>query len=121
MALSITSIVADVGSFHAVQPTATATRDVLKGSAGTLFKVEIDNTAGLVPVWVKFYEHATPTIGTTVNAHSFYCAAGSTAVYSNPAGTAMGTAISMATVTDGGGTAGTTDPLTNVIVRVQYA
>lgn len=119
MALSISNIVADVGAFHAVQTAATSTRDVLKGSAGTLYKVEIDNTAGSVPVWVKFYEHATPTIGTTINAHSFYCAAGVAAVYSNPAGAAMGTAISMATVTDGGGTEGTTSPTANVIVRVQ--
>ena len=91
MALSLTSSVADVGGTLAFQTSATAAIDTLKGSSGTLYKVEIDNTANSVAVFVKLYNNGggAPTAGSTDPNFVFKCAASSTIAYSCPSGTAF--------------------------------
>ena len=56
MALSISGIVASPGGFHCIQTDATSTVDTLKAGAGSIFKVEIDNTNNSVPVFLKLWD-----------------------------------------------------------------
>ena len=119
MALSLSTPFADVGTIHAEQTDATATADTLKGSSGTLHKVEIDNTANTAAVFVKMWDTVGGvTVGTTAPSYAFKCAASSLRVYSCPRGAAFTAGLKVACVTDGGGTAGTTSPTNDVIYRI---
>tara|TARA_R110002020_G_scaffold130862_2_gene292617 strand:+ start:2156 stop:2524 length:369 start_codon:yes stop_codon:yes gene_type:complete len=120
MALSIANVLADVGSLHCIQTDATSTVDVLKGSSGTIHKVEIDNTGNTSAVFVKLWDTTgSVTVGTTDPDFSFKCPASVLRVYSCPNGTAFAAGLKAACVTDGGGTAGTTSPSNDVIYRIQ--
>lgn len=90
------------------------------GGACTLWLVLIDNTGNDSDrVYLKLYDHASPTIGTTVNNMSIPASAGQTVTMAIlPAGLAFATALSFACVTNGGGTAGTTDPTNAVAVAL---
>ena len=123
MALSLTSSVADVGGTLAFQTSATAAIDTLKGSSGTLYKVEIDNSANSVAVFVKLYNNGggAPTAGSTDPNFVFKCAASSTIAYSCPSGTAFANALYAICVTTAG-TAGTAsqNPEAAVTYRILY-
>ena len=123
MALSLTSSVADVGGVQAVQTSATAAIDTLKATSGTLYKVEIDNSANSVAVFVKLYNNSggAPTVGSTDPNFIFKCAASSTIAYSCPSGTAFANALYAICVTTAG-TAGTAsqNPEAAVTYRILY-
>ena len=122
MALSLTTVIPDAGGTFAVQTGATATPDTLKASGGTLFKVEIDNTANSSSVYLKLYNNVggAPTVGTTDPAFVFKCPASASKVYSCPKGTAFSNALYAACVTTGG-TAGTSNPSNAAIYRILFA
>ena len=112
MALSLAPVVADVGTVYATQSAASATPDVLDPNSGTLYKVEIDNTAGTSPVYVKGYDLAvgsTLTVGTTDPQWVFKCPIGVKRVYSSGEGSAYANGLKVACVTSPG-TAGTVSP-----------
>jgi len=87
------------------------------GASGTIYLAEIDNTANGAVTYVKLYNTAAVTVGTTVPDLVLMVAASSSRTYAITAGIAFGTAISMAATT-AGGTAGTTGPTSAVIVRL---
>jgi len=123
MALSISGIVASPGGFHCIQTDATSTVDTLKAGAGSIFKVEIDNTNNSVPVYVKLWD----TVGgfTVGGTHAnddpdfvFKCPASVLRVYACPNGALFAAGIKAACVTDGGGTPGSTSPSNDVTYRI---
>lgn len=97
-----------------------ATFSVVSASGVTLYGVEVDNRNNDVAVWTKLYDNATPTVGTTDPEMCVRAGAGKivTVHYGRQGVGNFGTAITEATVTEGGGTAGTTSPTNAVIVRV---
>ena len=125
-ALVKTSVISDVGTFHCVNLDPDHTVETLDASSGTLYKVEIDNTANSVPVYVKLYD---TTGGVNVGDDSatapewvFMCPASVTRVYSSPTGTTYGSGLKAVCVTVGGtalnSTAASTAPASNVIYRI---
>ena len=107
---------------------ATAQNNVT-GAAATLFGAYIDNTLNSTAVYLKIWNHASPTVGTTAPDFSFACPAGKVVQYTWAGGVAMGVAISYACVAEtasvatggapvAGGTAGTTSPAKNVTIRI---
>ena len=100
---------------------ATATNDITGGTNLVLTTVEIDCATNSVQaaVYLKFYDDGNPTVGTTDPVFVIPMAASTRGVFQiSGGGYTFTNAISFACVTDGGGTAGTTSPATNVIVRV---
>lgn len=81
----------------------------VNGGAATLYGIRVDNTQNSTPVFLKLYNHASPTIGTTDPDLILKVKNGVTRRVMFPKGLAFATAISMACVTTGG-TAGTTNP-----------
>jgi len=118
MALSVSDQVPPVGSKLIVQTDANATADNnVTGAAGAIFQIEVDNTAnGDNPAFLKIYDNASPTIGTTAPDHIFKVPVNQTRNIVSPSGLDF-TALSFACVTTGG-TAGTTDPTSAVVVRM---
>lgn len=95
--------------------TSTAENDVIPGS-GTLFRAQGDNAANATAkAFVKVYDAAAPTVGTTAPDWVFRITAGKkeTFVVGGGVGTALATGLSIACVT-AGGTGGTTSP-TNAV------
>lgn len=86
------------------------------GGSGTLYYVEINNAANSSAVFVKFYDHASPTIGTTSPDIVLRCGAAESQYFNLPQGIAFGTAVSYACTT-AGGTAGTGSPSNAVILK----
>jgi len=122
MAFSLIQQVADAGTLQAVQTSATTTTDTLKASGGTLFKVEIDNTANSSSVYLKLYNNVGGAVtgdGTDPN-YVFKCPASSTKVYSCPKGTVFPNALYARCVTTGG-TAGTGNATSAVIYRILFS
>ena len=122
MAFSLIQQVADAGTLQAVQTDATNTTDTLKSGSGTLFKVEINNTANSSAVYVKLYNNAggAPTGDGTDPNYVFKCPASTTKVYSCPKGTAFPNALYARCVTTAG-TAGTSNPTNDVIYRIIFS
>mgnify|MGYP003152881810 CR=1 FL=1 len=96
--------------------TSTAQNNVT-GAAAVLYGILIDNTANSAASYVKIYNHAGPTVGTTVPDFVFACPASVTRQYTMAGGVALGVGISYACVTVGG-TAGTSSPGSAVLVRI---
>ena len=98
------------------QSTATADNDITGGANLTLNCLEVENSTTST-VYVKLYDNAAPTVGTTVPDIIFPVDAGNVrtlnilngSANSGSGGYKFDTAISMATVT-AGGTAGTGSP-----------
>lgn len=98
---------------------ATADADI-RGGATTIFQVDIDNTANGAPTFVKVYDSASPTVGTTAPDYIFKVPAGVRRVFTlGLEGVAL-TNCSIAAVT-AGGTAGTSNPASSCIVRALFA
>jgi hypothetical protein len=93
-----------------------------KASSGTIYALDIDNTANAAVSYVKIWNTAqgSVTVGTTAPDFIFMVPASSRTPWIIPAGVALGTAITVACVTTAG-TAGTTSPTSDVIVRLAYA
>lgn len=90
----------------------------ISASASTVFAVIIDNTANpTYPVFVKLYNHATPTVGTTDPELIVFAPGGQKTSWVQSVGWAFGTALSAACVKEAG-TGGTTPPDNDVTVTV---
>lgn len=106
------------GDRYVVQTSATATPDnAVAGGAGLLLQVDIDNTANTDAVYVKLWNHAGPTVGTTAPEWVFKCPASVRRIFSCTPGSNFATNLSLACVTTGG-TGGTTSPTNAVAVRL---
>lgn len=81
-----------------------------------LFGIEIDNSQNSVDVFVKLWDAASPTVGTTAPIFVFRVPAGEKVpfpIYADGAGWTSAVGIWLACVTTGG-TAGTTSPTNDV-------
>tara|TARA_R110002110_G_scaffold144795_2_gene334127 strand:+ start:831 stop:1199 length:369 start_codon:yes stop_codon:yes gene_type:complete len=118
MAITKTPLYGLPGDRYVVQTSATATPDnAVAGAAGILLQVDIDNTANTDAVYVKLWNHAGPTVGTTAPEWVFKCPASVRRIFSCTPGSNFATNLSLACVTTGG-TAGTTSPTNAVTVRL---
>jgi hypothetical protein len=118
MTLAVSTQAPPVAALLIVQSSATATpdNDVANGAL-TVTLVDVDNTAnGAAACYLKCYDHAAPTVGTTAPDVILKVPAGQRRVCCWPEGLAF-TKLSVACVT-AGGTAGTTSPAAAVPVRI---
>lgn len=100
---------------------ATSEANVNSGAA-TIYQVYIDNTANTsTTVFFKAWNATAPTVGTTTPDLTIPCGGGKKMRAVCQLGDAFGTGLSFACVTDGGGTAGTTSPTNDVIVKIVMA
>lgn len=86
-------------------------------SAGNIFSVFIDNSANDEAMYLKLFENASPTLGTTDPGFLFSVGSASTIQYDFPTGIAYSTALSFAVVKENLDS-GTTGPDSAVIVRI---
>ena len=91
----------------------------VKASSAIVYFIQVDNTANGAASYLKLYNTNTVTVGTTVPDDVILVPASVTRVIAMPAGVTFGTGLSVACVT-AGGTAGTTSPVSAVIVRIAY-
>lgn len=98
------------------------TATAVKASAGTLYLLDLDNTANAAVSYVKIWNTAAGSVvvGTTAPDFIIMVPASTRLPVAMPSGVALGTAITLACVTTGG-TAGVTSPTSDVIVRIIYA
>jgi hypothetical protein len=103
----------------------TSAVDAIKASSALLYWVSIDNSANVASSYVKLYNLASGsvTVGTTAPDEIIYVPGSSviTKLFftgANP-GVTFGTALSAACVTTGG-TAGTSNPSSSVILTAAY-
>lgn len=99
-----------------------ATIAAVKASAGTLYAIVVDNSANSAVSYLKLWDLASGsvTVGTTAPDWIFKIAASVKKTIAIPEGLAFATALSAACLTTGG-TAGTTNPTSDVDVRITYA
>lgn len=93
----------------------TAENDVNAG-AGTLYGIKINNSLNSAASFVKLYNNAAPTVGTTAPDMVIKVKAGKTRSLLIPQGISFPTGISYACVT-AGGTGGVTGPTSAVTVE----
>ena len=90
----------------------------VNGAAAVLYEAIIDNSANAAQkVYLKLYDNAAPTIGTTAPNMIVPVPGGATVSLAVPEGVSFATALSYACVTTGG-TGGATDPTSNVILTL---
>lgn len=118
MSISTTQQATPIGAKLVTETAANATADtdIVSGSA-TIYMIDIDNSAVAATTYVKLYNNANPTVGTTAPDMVLMVAATTRRVFPFPEGIAFGTAVSFAAVTTGG-TSGTTSPTGSVVVRL---
>ena len=110
------TIATNIGTYITKVTELDNTYATLRGAADTMYFVHVDNTKNTgEAVYVKFYDSATPTVGTTAPIMIIPCAPGKEFFIGKPVGWAFGTAITAACVTTGG-TGGTTAPSNGVDV-----
>lgn len=118
MALSVSTQVNPIATRLVEQTAAGASANTnVVGAPCTLYTVDVDNTANVAAVYVKLYDSAAPTVGTTNPDVVLLLPAGERRQYVMPEGVAFATALSFACVT-AGGTPGTVSPTNPVIVRI---
>jgi hypothetical protein len=120
MAVTITPLGGLTGEFRVIHDADcdnTAENDVCDGTS-TIYSVTINNDANAALTYVKFYNNAAPTVGTTAPDMVLQADASETVTYTFKDGLAFfTTSLSYAAVT-AGGTAGTTSPTSNVLVTM---
>lgn len=90
----------------------------ISGAASTVYQIVVDNTANAAQaVFLKLYNNAAPTVGTTAPDVILRVAGGVSRSIFILQGLAFATALSFACVT-AGGTGGTTNPTSDVIVDI---
>ena len=105
------SIISDADS------NATSEDDVRNG-ATTVYLVDVDNSANAATTYVKLYDNAGPTVGTTAPDIILKVTASTRKVFTlDMGGIAFTTGLSFASLT-AGGTAGSTGPTSDVIVKI---
>lgn len=98
---------------------ANSTAQQAETGSGTLFMVDIDNTANSAATFIKMYDATSITVGTTVPDWIFKAPGGVRRVYTIPTGLAFSTGLGYAAVTQGG-TAGTTSPTSAVVLKLAF-
>jgi hypothetical protein len=92
----------------------------VKASSGTLFMIDIDNTALAATIFTKLYDSAgAVTVGTTDPSWIFRVPASTRISVQFVAGHAFGSGLQVATVT-AAGTGGVTAPATPPVVRIIF-
>jgi len=121
MTLSVSTQVNPIATRLVLQTSATAAsnNDVI-GAPCTLYTVDADNTANASACYVKAYNNASPTVGTTNPDVVCLVPAGERRQYVIPEGVSFTVALSFACVTTGG-SPGTVSPTLPVIVRILAA
>lgn len=118
MAVTTTPLSSPLGNAIVVDTVSNATAENnVRGGATTVYAIEVDNSANAAASYTKFYNSAAPVVGTDAPDEIVFSPANATPKWTNLAGTVFGTALSFATVT-AGGTAGTSNPGSSVIVRI---
>ena len=117
MAVSNNAIISGGSLFIDSDNTSTAV--VVKATSTVLYEMEIDNTANAAASYVKLYNTGTVTVGTTVPDWVVMVPASVSRTLVMPLGVTFGTALAVATTT-AGGTAGSTGPTSDVLVRIVY-
>lgn len=96
--------------------------DDITGTTATVYRVRVNATQNPAEdVYVRFFDHATPTVGTTAAELLIPCKRGRDLTWEIPRGIAFGTALSVATVQNKGATSGNTDPSGIVDVVIDMA
>ena len=121
MATSTFGRPAAFGATQTTETAAGATAVAVKASSGTLYTVEIDNTANAANSFVKIYDLASgsTTVGTNNPDVVLKAPASTKLTYQFSQGIAFGTAITMACL-NSAGTAGTAAPSSGVTVKFVY-
>lgn len=118
MALTTTPQATPLAAVLVQQTSATATADVnVTGASGEWLMFDIDNTANAAVTYVKVYDDAAPSVGTTEPHWIFRAPASTRVVYAVSAAVAFANALSFCAVTTPG-RSGTTSPSSAVVVRV---
>lgn len=92
--------------------------DNVRNGATTVYMVDVDNSANAAVTYVKLYNAATAVVGTTAPDIILMVPASVRKLFVfDMAGVAFSTGLSFASVT-AGGTAGTTGPTSDVIVKI---
>lgn len=123
MALTQVALGYPSGTKIAQETDLTKTKVAVKASGGTVYMIEVDNSANAAEAeYLKLYDVAEGgvTVGTTVPDFVLYIPAAAVFSVAIPAGLVFGTAITMIATTTGG-TICTADPTANLIARVVYA
>lgn len=117
MTLRVSEQVPPVGTKLVVDDEADEVAKIaVTGAAGNLYQVDVDNEANAAASYLKVYDAASPTVGTTAPDFIFRVAAGQRRGLVIPDGWYF-SYLSFAVVTSGG-TAGTTGPTSAVTVRM---
>ena len=118
MAASLTTQHGVLGGKFVSDSSANAVIDAnVTGGASNIFYVEIDNTANSAASYLKLYDNANVTVGTTAPNMVLRCAASKKQYFVTPQGVAFASALSYACTTTGG-TGGTSSPQNAVIVKM---
>ena len=114
MAFKTVQAINALGNHIVTDTSAGATRQITSTRASTVYAVYADNSGGGAKAYVKLYNHASPTIGTTDPFAVLMFPAGVARQYSFPEGMTFDTALTYACVTAGGttGTSGCNIPVT---------
>ena len=99
------------------QSVANATYSVVKATSTQVFAVSVDNTRNTHATYLRLYNHATPTVGTTIPAILLKVQASSTFTMFWPVAPTLGNACTFVCV-QGPGTSGAVAPTNNVRVIV---
>jgi len=118
MALSKVVLSTRFGDKFAKESDAGSTATVIESSAATVYSVQANNTAVSSDVFVKLYNNASPTIGTSSPDMILKIPASTVKTYHFTSGVVFATALSVACLT-AAGTGGVVDPGT-VVVKIVY-
>lgn len=120
MALTIQPVVVNAGTIYAIQTDATCAPDTLTGTAGKLYKVEIDNTGNSVPVFVKLYDTTGGVTHATTDPNwVLKCPAQSSRVFTCATGNAFANGIKALCATEAGtGATAVVNPAADVTYRI---
>ena len=121
MATATTSSIADPLAntlYTATETSSKATVVALDTGGGTLYAVEIDNTAGSTVAYLHLYEVASGSvvIGSTDEHYTFMAPAGTRTTYACPGGHAYTTALTAAFVATPGGAVGPSTAVTAYVL-----
>ena len=113
MAFQTVQAINALGNHIITDTSAGATRQIVSSGSSTVYAVYANNTTG-AKAYVKLYNNASPTIGTTDPDAVLMFPANTARQYSFPEGMSFGTALTYACVTAGGttGTSGANIPVT---------
>jgi len=121
MAISQVDFDAPSGLLRYKNTASNATKSGVKGSSGNLYALIIDNSANVAASFVKLYDAASGsvTVGTTAPDWIFKVPASTKLTIILPETIAFDTGLTEATVT-AGGTAGTSNPSSSVVLTLLY-